>query len=66
MKETKDLAIALRIKGSSYAQIREKLGVAKSTLSFWLRDIELSEQAKKKISSRVYKTSILALIERNK
>ncbi len=38
----KQKAIILRKNGMSYAQIREKLGISKSTLSNWLSDIPLS------------------------
>ncbi len=40
----KSQAIALRKKGYSYSQIKEKLGIGKGTLSEWLRDYPLSEK----------------------
>jgi hypothetical protein len=42
-KEDKQKALALREKGMSYSQIKEKLNVGKSTLSGWLYAMPLSE-----------------------
>ena len=36
-------AITLRNRGLSYSQIKNKLGINKSTLSYWLRDMPLSK-----------------------
>lgn len=66
MKKNKKLVINLRKQGYSYNQISNKLDIAKSTLSYWLKDIKISKEAQSKINSRVYKKSILALIKRNK
>ncbi len=43
-KLDKQKAIALRKKGYSYSQIKDKLGINKSTLSGWLYDMPLSEK----------------------
>ncbi len=43
-KEDKQKALIMRKKGMSYSQIKEKLGVSKSTLSGWLYNMPLSEQ----------------------
>ena len=40
----KNKAIELRKKGMSYSQIKEKLGISKSTLSGWLSSMPLSEK----------------------
>lgn len=40
----KSKAIQLRKKGYSYSQIKEKLGISKSTLSGWLQPYPLSEK----------------------
>jgi len=40
----KTKAIAMRKKGMSYSTIKEKLGVSKSTLSGWLREMPLSRE----------------------
>ena len=37
-------AIALRLKGMSYTEIKEKLGISKSTLHYWLKDYPLSDE----------------------
>ena len=42
-KEKKTKAISMRKDGKSYGEIGRTLGVAKSTLSFWLKDIPLSK-----------------------
>jgi len=39
-----DKAIKLRKQGMSYSQIKQKLGVSKGTLSYWLRDYPLPEK----------------------
>lgn len=40
----KQKAIELRLKGMSYSQIKEKLGISKSTLSGWLLNYPLSSR----------------------
>ncbi len=40
-------AIQLRKQGKSYSEILKKISVSKSTLSLWLRDIELTKKQKK-------------------
>lgn len=37
-------SLTLRLKGMSYSQIKEKLGISKSTLHYWLKDYPLSEE----------------------
>lgn len=43
-KEDKQKAIGLRKEGKSYSEIKSVLGVNKSTLSGWLKDMPLSEE----------------------
>jgi transcriptional regulator with XRE-family HTH domain len=43
-KKDKQKALVMRKKGMSYSQIKEKLGISKSTLSGWLQDFPLSEK----------------------
>jgi transcriptional regulator with XRE-family HTH domain len=43
-KKDKQKALEYRKKGYSYSQIKEKLGISKSTLSGWLCDMPLSEK----------------------
>lgn len=44
------LAIALRMKGFSYREILNKVPVAKSTLSLWLRSVGLSKRQKQRLT----------------
>ncbi len=39
-------------KGYSYNEIREEVPVAKSTLSLWLRDVELSEEQRDRLKNK--------------
>jgi hypothetical protein len=66
MRKDKQSAIILRKTGLSYNQITEKLKIPKSTLSTWLKNIDLDQNAQAKINSRVNATSVAALIKRNK
>lgn len=66
MRKNKIQAIKLRKQGLSYNEINRKLGISKSTLSYWLSKLEISKEAKNRISARVYEGSIKGLIRRNK
>jgi len=66
MRNDKQRAMRLRLKGRSYNEINRLLGTPKSTLSGWFSDLELPKEAKKRLSERVYKKSIEKLIKRNK
>lgn len=66
MRHDKQTAISLRKTGQSYLQISQALNVPKSTLSYWLKDVKISQQAQEKISKRAYIKSTEALIKRNK
>ncbi len=59
----KDEAVKLREKGYSYSLITEKIGVSKSTLSYWLRDIKYTPN--QKVLSRIKRGSKVAGIKRN-
>lgn len=48
-KILKEKALKLRKKGASYSDIKSSLGVSKSTLSLWLRDMPLSEKRIKEL-----------------
>ena len=50
-------AVKLRKTGLSYGDIKKKLNVSKSTLSLWLKDVELTSEQKEKL----YTNSILIL-----
>tara|TARA_B100000614_G_scaffold262909_1_gene300441 strand:+ start:33589 stop:34266 length:678 start_codon:yes stop_codon:yes gene_type:complete len=45
-------AIDLRKQGKSLSEIQEKLGVARSTVSVWVRDVELSDEQRNRLDSR--------------
>ncbi|PJA88007.1 MAG: hypothetical protein CO140_01200 [Candidatus Moranbacteria bacterium CG_4_9_14_3_um_filter_40_7] len=66
MRKEKDLAIKLRKTGKSYGQISKQLTVPKSTLSYWLSNMELSEKNKEKIYLRAKRKSCEILIRINK
>lgn len=66
MKKDKEPAIELRKQGNSYQQISARLSIPKSTLSVWLKDLQISPIAQEKINSRAYTKSATALIKRNK
>lgn len=51
--EERHQAVALRRRGNSLKGIAEKLHVAKSSVSLWVRDIELSPQAKKRLLTKI-------------
>ncbi len=50
--ELKDKAISLRKDGKSIRDIEEKLGIPRSTLSGWLKNIKLTERQKKVLDRR--------------
>lgn len=66
MRKDKEKAIILRKKGFSYNEISKKLGIPKGTLSYWLTDLKISDEAQKRILGRVYAGSVAGLIKRNK
>src|SRR3989338_2481992 len=66
MRADKEQALILRLKGNSYSEINEKLGVPKSTLADWFTGLVLPEKAQKRIEKRVQEKSIDGLIKRNK
>ena len=66
MRSDKNTVIKLRKQGKSYSQISQSLGVPKSTLSTWLKDIPLSAEAQAKILARTNANAIVKLIARNK
>ena len=53
-------------KRKSYLEINRELNIAKSTLSLWLKNIQISDKASKRILSRGRALAITALIKRNK
>jgi len=65
MNEIRYKALALRVKGYSYNEIKQKLGVPKSTLSSWFSELILSDFAKKRLQSRVKEGTLNGLVKRN-
>jgi len=43
-KKDREYVLSLRARGMSYSQIKNELGVSKSTLSIWLRNYPLSQE----------------------
>lgn len=50
--EEKQKAIDLRKQGLSYKEILEKIPVAKSTLSLWLRSVSLAKEQKQRLTDK--------------
>ena len=44
LRREREQAIALRLAGKSYSEIKKRLGVGKGTLSYWLHDYPLSDE----------------------
>lgn len=51
-KLSKEKAINLRKQGFSYSEILRQIPVAKSTLSLWLRSVDLSERQKQRLTDK--------------
>lgn len=51
-RKDKEKALKLRLKGLSYSQIKEKIGISKSTLSGWLYNYPLSSEKIKELRDR--------------
>jgi len=66
MRSDKFKAYKLREAGRSYNEITRLLKIPKSTLSGWFTDLELSEEATKRLKDRVHAASLRGLIARNK
>jgi len=49
----KEKTIVLRKKENSYGEISEIINIPKSTLAFWLKDINFSEKAKRILSKKI-------------
>jgi hypothetical protein len=66
MRTDKDLAFTLRRAGKSYNEIIAILGVAKSTLSNWFKDVDFSEDIKKTITKQANQENSIRLKHLNK
>lgn len=52
LNENYNKAIILRKKGLSYSEILERIPVAKSTLSLWLKSVDLSKKQKQRLTDK--------------
>ena len=52
--EEKNKAIALRKEGKSMSEIAKKIGVTKSSVSLWVRDVALTPAQRARLTSRGY------------
>ncbi len=50
--DLRETAVAMRKEGRSYREIPAEVGVAKSTLSLWLRDVPLTEEQQRALDLR--------------
>jgi hypothetical protein len=48
--DLREQAVAMRRDGHSYREIREAIGVSKSTLSLWLREVELTGEQRRRLA----------------
>ncbi|OGY84088.1 MAG: hypothetical protein A3F54_00870 [Candidatus Kerfeldbacteria bacterium RIFCSPHIGHO2_12_FULL_48_17] len=58
--DIKDSAKTFRKSGKSYTEIQKALGVPKSTLAYWLKDVVLDEVASRRIQDRKQKSLVYA------
>lgn len=66
MRKDKIEATKLRLQGFSYNQINKKLGVPKSTLSGWFKDLQISKEAQEKINKRRHDKSFEGILKSSK
>ncbi len=66
MRHDKEKALALRLKGRSYNEINQLLGIPKSTLSGWFSNVHLSDSAHRRLQKRVEEGSARGLVKHNK
>ena len=66
MRPEKITAVRLRKSGKSYNQIARSLGVPKSTLATWFRDVTLPQVLVDRLYSRARSAGTAALVARNK
>ena len=64
MRRDKDIAFELRKQGKSYKAIKEELGISKSTLSGWFRDIPWSRHLKVSNTLRTRSTEHINLMHK--
>lgn len=59
-------ALRQRKKGRSYNEVSKSLNVPKSTLSCWLKDVQLSKESLERLKFRSREAGLKALLKRNK
>lgn len=65
-KYKQNIAIEMRKKGFSYSDIGNRMNIPKSTLSYWLKNIELTPEQIKKLNERKIRTAKLNSLKRVK
>lgn len=58
MKSPKELAVSLRKEGKSYGEISTRLGVSKSTLSYWLKKVPLAKRHRDRLYTNRIKNMV--------
>ena len=67
LSHLKTKAIALRIEGHSYSQIKKVLGLkSKGTISYWMKDVTLPKIAQKKLAKNILLATKKGLLSFNK
>jgi transposase-like protein/preprotein translocase subunit Sec61beta len=69
MRNDQHLALDMRKKGKSYKEISKKLGIPKSTMHYWFKDLRWSEKIKDDLTKKAVKLSrkrIKKVIKANK
>ena len=64
-RHDRQIATQLRTRGQSYGEIRRAIGVPKSTLSYWFRNLRLSSYALKILKPK-QRSGLIALAEFNR
>src|SRR3989344_6829669 len=59
----KNRALSLRLRGKSIKEIAREVGVAKSTVSLWCRDIVLSKEQTEKLQEKMRQGSYLGRVK---
>ena len=63
--EAKPRVVQYRLAGRSYNEIHHLLGVPKSTIALWLKDVALSDELRRRLYDRSRSAGTQALIARN-
>jgi len=66
MRKDKSIAISYRKQGKSYNTISKRLGIPKSTLSTWLKNLKLPKQVREKLLTSAQRSWAKNIIRYNK